>query len=239
MTQLQSAPAASCDTLLRQGRELLNKGELAPASARGWRAASRAMSDYVDADFTDAARELVVDYRGHTDAAEWVVSALALRDNAEYDWLDRDGVARRLDDVQRLAILVKDINEPPQSADDILLRAQKCMNNGALAPASEKGWEAALRATKTYADAMGYDYRGDNHFDLVMRILSQDGAWRKEASECESSALALRSNGAYCTVYPHWLRGKIVSDDIDAVAKLASLIQKLSFTLERPGGEIV
>ena len=241
MTQLQTAPVVGCNILLRQARELLTQGQLAAASAAGWEAAALAMADYAgpSVGFADAARQLVKNYRGHTDAAEWVVSALALSDNAGYDWLDVDGVSRRLDDVQRLVILVKDIAAPPQGAEDVLRRAWECMDNGALAPASEKGWEAALRATKTCADALGYDYRGDNHFDLVMRFLLDDGARRKETAECESSALALRSNGAYCTVYPHWLHDKIVSDDIDAVAKLVSLTQELSFTLDRSGGEIV
>ena len=226
MTQLQSAPAASCDTLLRQGRELLNKGELAPASARGWQAASRAMSDYVDADFTDAARELVVDYRGHTDAAEWVVSALALRDNAEYDWLDRDGVARRLDDVQRLAILVKDINEPPQSADDVLRRAWECMDNGYLIPASDKGWEAALLATKTYADAIGCRYKDESHFDSVMRILQKAEAGSREVGTWTYAAANLRRTAAYCAGRNDPRYAELVAEDIGEVGKLVSFIQE-------------
>ncbi len=242
MTQPPAVAAETCDQYLRQGREFLAQGKL--ASAAGWRAAVLALADYTghpvaDGDFRDAARGLVQDTRAHANTAEWVVSAIALSENAEYDWLDRGGIARRLDDVQRLVLLVKDIAEPPQSPDDILRHAWECMDNGAPAVASEKGWEAALCATKTYADAMGHGYRGDNHFDIVMRILSKDGAWRKEAAECESGALALRSNGAYCTVYPHWLHDRIVSDDIEAVAKLVSLIQQLAFTLNRPGGESV
>ena len=244
MTQPLAVAAETCDEFLRQGRESLAQGKLASASAAGWRAAVLALEDYsgspvADGDFRNAARGLVKDTRAHTNTAEWVVSAIALSDNVDDDWLDADGIARRLDDVQRLALLVKDIAKPPQSPDDVLGHAWACMDNGALAPASEKGWEAALWATKTYADAMGHGYRGDNHFDLVMRILSKDDVWHKEAAECESGALALRSNGAYCTVYPHWLHDRIVSDDIEAVAKLVSLIQQLAFTLNRPGGESV
>ena len=147
MTQTQSVTAETCDHFLRQGREFLAQGDLASASAAGWQAAVIVMANYAGSgaefNFTDAAQRLVKDHRGHAAAAEWVVSAMALSDNAGYDWLDSEGVARRLDDVQRLAILVKDIAEPPQSAEDVLRRAWECLGNGYLIPASDKGWEAA------------------------------------------------------------------------------------------------
>ena len=232
MTQSQPILAETCDYFLRQGREALARGELVSASAAGWQAALFAVKAYAgpDADFADAARQLVKDRRAHGDAAEWAVSAMALSDNAKYDWLDKDGVGRRLDDVQRLVILVKDIAEPPKSAADILRRAWECMDNGALPVASEKGWEAALCATKTYADAMGHEYRGDGHFDDVVHMLAKDEDLdlRRDASECTYAALALREAAAYCTVYPHWLHTPMVTEDIETVSKLVAMLQKLA-----------
>ena len=230
MTQPQTAPAANIDTLLRQARKLLDKGELAPASATGWQAAARAVADYdrVSSNFEDAARELVKDRRGNTDAGKWLFSAMALRDNAEYDWLDVDGIGRRLDDVQRLVIIIKDIANPPQTAEDILTRSRECLENGYLAPASEKGWEAALWATKTYADAIGCEYRGDEHFDVITRMLGKEDNGDLQVSKCTYAALALREAAAYCTVYPHWLHPAIVIEDIEAVSKLATIVRKLA-----------
>lgn len=251
MTQLQSAPASDCDTLLRQARELLDKGELALASDAGWRAAVRAMADYAgaDADFTSAAKCLVKDYRGDISTAEWVVSAMALSDNAEYDWLDGEGIARRLDDVQRLVILVKDRASTPQSAETVLQRAWECFANGALAVASEKGWEAALRATKSHADAIGHEYRGEYHFDDVVRMLAKDDAWSERALNCENGALNLRQTATYYTVrpkmmtpedgsempgpnsghyHPRWLLPDLVAEDIASVAALAGMLKERS-----------
>ena len=124
-TSQPPAPATDCDALLRQGRQLLGTGQLAPASAAGWQAAQSAMSAYAGPDvpdgmdemdgkagFQEIAASLLNHYRGDCNASEWVFSALALSDNAQYDWLDRDGVSRRLDDVQRLSILVQDIANP-------------------------------------------------------------------------------------------------------------------------------
>ena len=227
MTQPQTAPATECDTLLRQARELLDKGDLALASAVGWQAAVAAMAGYAgaDADFTDAAQCLVKDYRGDVNAAEWVVSALALSDNIRYDWLDVDGIGRRLDDVQRLAILVKDIAEPPQSAADVLDRAQECLDNGYLIPASDKGWEAALLAAKTYADAFGYRYRDESHFDSVMRTLEKEAADRKEVGGWAYAAVKLRKTAVYCAGRSDPRYAAIFADDIAAVGNLVSFIQ--------------
>ena len=229
MTQQQVILAESCNYFLRQGRGALVEDELASASAAGWQAALFAVKAYAGPDigFTDAARELVNDRRGHGSIAEWVFSALALSDNANYDWLDKDGVGRRLDDVQRLVISVKDIAKPPKSAADILRRAWECMDNSALAVASEKGWEAALCATRTYADAVGHEYRGDSHFDDVVRMLAKDQDLRRDVSDWTSGALTLRETGSYCIVYPHWLHAEIVAEDIGAVAKLAATVQQL------------
>lgn len=251
MTQPLAVVAANCDQFLRQGREFLAQGDLASASAAGWRAGVLALEAYTgdaiaDADFRDAARGLVKDTRAHANTAEWALSAIALSDNVDDDWLDADGVARRLDDVQRLALLVKDIAEPPQSAEDILRRAWECMDNGAPAVASEKGWEAALCATKTYADAMGCDYHGDRHFEDVMRTLEKDDVWREKVAGCEYSALNLRRTAAYCDMYPRrmhpevplvdcrpvskyfypsCLHPTILAEDIEAVAQLIATLQ--------------
>ncbi len=258
MTQLQSAPVSDCDTLLRQARELLDKGELALASDVGWRAAVRAMADYEgsDADFTEAARRLVNDYRERGDVAEWVVGTLALSDNSKYDWLDAESIAHRLDDVQRLVILIADLADPRQSADDILRRARECLDNGALAVASEKGWEAALWATKAHADAIGHEYRGEYHFDDIIQTLLKDDAWREQALSCEQGALNLRQTAAYYTAYPkmlspeisadaagpnyghyhpRWLQPDLVSEDIAAVAQLVGMLTKRTAELHGAG----
>lgn len=232
MTQAQAVVAETCDQFLRQGREFLAQGDLASASAAGWRTAVMALEAYTghaiaESDFKDAARRLVRDSRGNAKAAEWVVSAITLSENVTDDWLDADGVARRLDDVQRLTLLVKDIAEPPQSAEDVLNRSRECLENGYLAPAWEKGWEAALWATKTYADAMGYEYRGDSHFDSVTRMLGKEDKGDLQVSKCIYAALALREASAYCTVYPHWLHTASVIDDIEAVSKLAAIVRNL------------
>ena len=251
MTQLQSAPVSDCDTLLRQARKRLDKGELVPASTAGWQAAVAAMAAYAgpDKDFTGAARNLVKDHRNDINAAEWVVSAIALSDNAEYDWLDGEGIARRLDDVQRLVILVKDRAGPPQSAETVLQRAWECFANGALAVASEKGWEAALWATKSHADAIGREYRGEYHFDDVVRMLAKDGAWSERVLGCENAALNLRQTAAYYTAspkmmppedgpetpgpnsghyHPRWLLPELVAEDIASVAALAGMLKERS-----------
>lgn len=228
-----AAAAAECDARLRQARQLLDAGQLALASAAGWQAAQSAMSAYaandgatVNAGFTDSARQLVKHRQVDGRAAEWIVSALALSDNAQYDWLDREGVARRLDDVQRLTILVQDIANRPPTAADLLRQAWQCMANGSLPVASEKGWQAALVSTKTYADAVGCDYRGEYHFEAATRLLTKHEVGGREVVKWESGALNLRENAAYCTVYPHWLNPEMVSGDIAGVAKLAAVINE-------------
>ena len=235
------APATECDALLRQGRQLLDAGRLAPASAAGWQAAQSAMAAYAASDgasaragFTDAARRLVKHYRGDGPAAEWAVSALALADNAQYDWLDRDGVSRRLDDIQHLSILVQDIAHPPQTPADLLRQAWQCMDNGALYVASEKGWQAALLATQTYTDAIGCDYQGDNHFDEATRLLAKDEILRAAVRDGESAAACLRRNASYC-VYPK-LYPEIVAEDLAAVVNLTKLIHNAVATVKRKTG---
>lgn len=229
MTQTQSVTAETCDQYLRQGREFLAQGDLASASASGWQAAVIAMASYAgpgaEFNFTDAAQRLVKDNREHT-AAEWVVSATALSDNAGYDWLDSEGVARRLDDVQRLAILVKDIAEPPQSADDILRRARECMDNGYLIPASDKGWEAALLAAKSYADAIGCDYRDEGQFSRVMQLLEKEESWEREVGGWIYAAEHIHQTAKYCAMKGGSRYAEVVADDIDAIAKLADFVQE-------------
>ena len=233
MTQPQAVTAETCDQSLRQGREFLAQGDLASASAAGWRAALRALEAYAgdavaECDFKDVARALVKDSRGSAKAAEWVVSAITLSENVADDWLDADGVARRLDDAQRLALLVKDIAEPPQSAEDILGRAWECMDNGYLIPASDKGWEAALLAAKTYADAIGYQYSEESHFHKVMNILEKEEAGNKEIGTWVYVAAKLRQTAAYCNGRNDPRYAELVADDISDVGKLASLIQALT-----------
>ena len=240
-----SAPAAG-DLPLRRARELLEQGRLAPASAAGWQAAWSAVASYagvggpdgrsVDGDgdgdrdrdfFAEAARRLAQDGRGDDRAAEWAASALALYDNARYDWLDREGVGRRLDDMQRLSILAQDIAEPPQNAEDILRRAWQCMDNGALAVASEKGWAAALAATKIYAEVAGCEYRGEYHFEQAVKLLAKEGSGRREVVDWQYSALNLCEYASYCNAYPHWLDREMVAGDIEGVSKLVALIREL------------
>ena len=235
MTQLQTAPTTTCDGLLRRARELLAQGELATASAAGWDAAAEAMAGYSGpgVDFADAAQRLVKDYLGHTDAAEWVVSAMALSDNARYDWLNVDGISRRLDDVQRLAILVKDIAEPPRGAEDVLRRAWECLDNGYLIPASDKGWEASLLAAKAYADAIGYRYGDESHFDgdeghfdSVMRVLEKEEPGNKEVSGLTYAAVKLRKTAVYCAGRSDPRYAEIFTEDVRAVENLVLFIQE-------------
>lgn len=241
MTQPQSATASAGDDLLRRGRALLAHGRLAPASAVGWQAAVHALNAYAatpDDDgcgFHSAALRLTQDPRGDGRAAEWAVSALALSDNIKYDWLDRDGVARRLDDVQRLAMLVQDIASPPQSAADTLRQARQCMTNGYLLPAADKGWEAALLAAKAYADAAGCEYRSENHFDLAVRLLIKEPAGGRKVVDWKFSALRLRETASHCARYPHQPDAEIVADDIADVAKLVLLVQHTMATGKQIG----
>ncbi len=225
MTQPQAVAAETCDHFLRQGREFLARGDLASASAAGWQAAVITMASYsgLDADFnfTDAAQRLVKDNRGHTAAAEWVVSAMALSDNAGYDWLDGEGVARRLDDVQRLAILIDDMASPPQTAEDILGRARQCLGNGALTVASEKGWEAATHAAKTYAQVMGYDRIRSNYLSQVTRYLKQEPGGNEAGNWSSSAKMLLDSVHAK----PGWLDAELIGNDLDDVSRLVALVK--------------
>ena len=230
MTQSQPILAETCDYFLRQGRESLAQGELVSASNAGWQAAVLAVGAYAGddlagGDFKDVAQKLVKDSRGRGNPAEWVVSAMALSDNVEYDWLDQAGVGRRLDDVQHLVILVKDIAEPPKSAANILRRAWECMDNGYLIPASDKGWEAALLAAKTYADAIGYSYRDESHFRPVMDILEKEAAANKAVGTWIYVAVNLRQTAAYCAGRNDPRYAELIADDIGEVGKLVSFIQ--------------
>ena len=228
---------ADSNALLRGARELLEQGRLLLASASGWRVALSAAATYagpagwpVDGDgdryrdfFTDAARRLVRDPGRDDRAAEWAASALALYDNVQYDWLDREGVGRRLDDMQRLTILAQDIAEPPQNADDLLRRAWQCVDNGALAVASEKGWAAATYAAKVYAEAMGYDRIRSNYLDQVSHLLMKEsggkdaGAW--------SIAVDVMLESAYYS--PDALHPDVVADGLKAAKNLVSFIASL------------
>ncbi len=229
MTERQSAPVAAGDEFLRRGRELLAKGELALASEKGWQAAVSAVNAYVGAnglggDFEKVALELAKDHRKHWNTAEWLVSAMALRDNTLYDWLDRDNIGRRLDDVQRLVILVKDMADPPQNAVDILGRAWECMDNGYLAPAADKGWEAAQAAVKTYAHAIGYDYHGENDFEKVIDIVEKEDGGNREVSRWAYAAANLSQTAAYCVVRPPRY-AEIIANDLCEVRQLVVLIE--------------
>lgn len=231
-TQPQPAAPSAGDAFLRRGRELLAQGRLAPAAAAGWQAAVHALNAYAatpDDDgngFQAAALRLSQDPRGDGRAAEWAVSALALSDNIRYDWLDRHGVGRRLDDVQRLAMLVKDIASPPQSAADVLRQARQCLHNGYPIPAADKGWEAALLAAKTYADAAGCEYRGENHFDMAVSLLVNEPTGGSKVVDWKFSALRLRETVSHCAWYPHRLNAEMVADDIADVANLVMLAQQ-------------
>lgn len=238
MTQPQSATASAGDDLLRRGRALLAHGRLAPASAAGWQAAVHALNAYAAAPdddgrgFHSAALRLAQDPRGDDRAAEWAVSALALSDNIKYDWLDRDGVGRRLDDVQRLAMLVQDIASPPQSASDALRQARQCMNNGYLIPAADKGWEAALLAAKAYADAAGCEYSGERNFDNIISALENEAGYR-EIAGWAYAATQLRQTAAYCARQHNDRYTEILADDIRAVSELANLVQQTVIARKR------
>ena len=226
MTQPQAVVAETCDQFLRQGREFLAQGDLASASSAGWRAALLALEGYsgdtvAESDSRDTARRLVKDSRGSAKAAEWVVSAITLSENVADDWLDKDGVGRRLDDVQRLVLLVKDIAEPPQSADDILSRAWECMDNGCLAVASEKGWEAATYAAKTYAKAMGHDHIRSNYLSQVTRYLKQEPDGSKVGNWSITAKMLLDNAHAK----PDWLDAEMIGNDLDDISKLVALVK--------------
>ena len=229
-TQPQPAAPSAVDAFLRRGRELLAQGRLAPAAAAGWQAAVHALNAYAatpDDDgrgFRDAALRLSQDPRGDGRAAEWAVSALALSDNIRYDWLDRHGVGRRLDDVQRLVMLVKDIASPPQSAAAVLRQARQCLHNGYPIPAADKGWEAALLAAKTYAGAIGCEYLGQRNFDSIMGALENETGYREVAGWAYAAA-QLRQTAAYCAGQQDGRYAGLLADDIGAVAELANLVQ--------------
>ena len=221
------------DALLRRARDLLVQGELVLASAAGWLAAAAAMAAYAGGDgdsiasdrdgFAKIARRLVNDYRGWGGAAEWAVGALTLADNVQYSWLGRDGISRRLDDVQRLLILVQDVADPPRGADDILRRARQCMGNGSLAVAAEQGYAAAEYAAETYAAAMGYDRIRSNHLDQVSHLLVKEpggqnaGAWSITVDVMLESA---------CDS-PGGLHPDVVGNGLQAAESLVSFIAAL------------
>lgn len=232
----QSAPVTESDARLRRARELLDAGRLALASAAGWQAALSAMAahagrdDGVDdvtgcdeTDFKETARRLLKDHRGNDSPSEWVFSALALADNAKFDWLGRDGISRRLDDVQRLLILVQDAAHPPRRADDLLRRAWQCVGNGSLAVAAEQGYAAVNYVAKTYAAAMGYDRIRSNWLDQVSHLLMQEpggqdaGAW--------SITVDVMLESAYDS--PGCLYPDVVGNGLQAAESLVSFIAAL------------
>lgn len=218
-----------CDALLRDGRQSLRRGDLAQASAKGWEAAGHAAAGYAslagdncDRDgFERLMLQLSKDPRSHDRSAEWAVSAMALSDNARLDWLDRSGVGRRLDDVQRLVTLIFDLAHPPADADAILGQAQACLANGALAVASEKGWEAATYAAKTYAEANGHDHIRSNYLSQVTRLLRATHGGN-EVGNWSMSALMLHENASGD---PDWLDPEIIRKDLQGVSNLVSFIR--------------
>ena len=236
-TTPQSAPVTGSDARLRRARELLDAGRLALASAAGWQAALSAMAAHAGRDdggdgatgcdansFKETARRLLKDHRGNDHPSEWVFSALALADNAKFDWLGQAGVGRRLDDVQRLLILLQDAAHPPRSADAILRRAWQCVGNGSLAVAAEQGWQAALVATRSYADAVGCEYRGEYHFEQAVKRLAKEDARGRDVMEWEAGATSLGRAASYCAVYPDWLHPEIIAADPASVVNLVNLI---------------
>ncbi len=230
----------TCDELLHQGREYLAQGELALASAKGWCAAGYAAKTCAgligqvgsDADFKDVALQLSKDHRSHDSSVEWAVSAMALSDNARYDWLDRAGVGRRLDDVQRLVMLVFDIANPPQDAEAILRRAWVCLDNGALAVASEKGWEAATYAAKTYADAMGYDHIRSNYLSQVAKLLKRE----PDGSEVGNWSMSARMLLDYAHLKSDSLDANLISDELEDVARLIAVVDKATKSAANSSG---
>ena len=232
MTQLPHDYTQTCDELLRLGQEYLAQGELALASAKGWDAAGYAAKTYAgliwqsgsDADFKDVVLQLSKDHRSHDSSVEWAVSAMALADNARYDWLDKSGVGRRFDDVQRLAMLVFDIANPPQDAEAILRRAWVCLANGALAVAAEKGWDAVTYAAKTYAEAMGYDYIRGDYLDQVTPLLM------KEPGGSKVGVWSLRALNLLENTDPrrNWLDADLVSEDLNVSGKFITLVKELT-----------
>ncbi len=231
MTQTQSVTAETCDHFLRQAREYLAQDDLADASASGWQAAVRALEVHTgdaiaEGYFRDAARKLVKDRRARANAAEWVISAITLSENVADDWLDNDGVAHRLDDVQRLVVLIDDMASPPQTAEDILRRARQCLDNGYLIPASDKGWEAALLIAGTYADAIGCDYRDEGQLSRVMQLLEKEESWERAVSGWIYAAENIHQTARYCAMKGGSRYAEVVADDIDAIAKLADFVQE-------------
>ena len=226
MTQLPQDYTQTCDTLLREGRECLTQDELASASAKGWDAAVYAANTYVGdaSDFKDVVLRLSKDQQAPANGVEWAVSAMALADNARYDWLDSSGVSRRLDDVQRLVMLVYDRFAPPRSADATLRRAWVCLANGALVPACEKGWEAITQAAKTYAEVMGYDYIRSNYLDQVAPLLMKEPGG-EEAGVWSLKALDLLEN---TDPRRKWLDAVWIREDLDVAEKLIALVGELT-----------
>lgn len=231
MTQTQAATAETCDQYLRQGREFLAQGDLASASASGWQAAVIAANAYASttgqngeaAPFERLMLHMSKDHRGVDGSAEWAVSAMALADNARLDWLDRSGIRRRLEDVQRLVNLVFDIANPPNDDEALLRRAWACLANGSLAVASEKGWEAATYAAKAYATAMGHDQIRSNYLSQVTRLLRKEPGGN-QVGNWSMSASMLHENAAGD---PDWLDPEIVRNDLEDVSKLVEHIRVL------------
>ena len=230
MTQPQAVAAETCDQSLRRGREFLAQGDLVSASAKGWDAAVVAADAYAGmllqnggtANFERLMLQLSKDRRGVEGSAEWAVSAMALADNVRLDWFDRSGIRRRLEDVQRLVNVVFDIANPPQDGEALLRRAWACFDNGSLAVASEKGWEAATYAAQAYATAMSHDHIRSNYVSQVAKLLKEElggnqvGNWLIGASMLHENAIG----------DPDWLDPEIIRDDLEGVSNLVSFISE-------------
>ena len=239
MTQPPHDFTGACGDLLRQSRGLLEQGDLVWASSKGWDAAVNAADAYASMiaqsggseNFKHLMQRLSKDHRGVDGSVEWAVSALALADNAQLDWLDRGGIQRRLDDMQRLVNLVFDIANPPQDGEALLRRAWACLANGSLAVASEKGWEAAAHAAKAYATAMGHDRIRSNYVSQVTRLLKEEpggnqvGNWSMSASMLHENAIS----------DPDWLDLEIIREDLQGVSQLVSFIGKCIESHENSG----
>ena len=228
MTQQSHDFVNTCGALLRESREALSRGDLVSASAKGWDAAVIAGNAYGATTgqnggaehFESLMLQLSKDPRGIAGSAEYAVSAMALADNVRLDWLDRSGIRRRLEDVQRLVNLVFDIKNPPNDNEALLRRAWACLANGSLAVASEKGWEAATHAAKTYAEAMGHDHIRSNYLSQVTRYLKQEPGGSEAGNWSMSAKMLLESFHAKVD----WLDAELIGDDLNDVGKLVALV---------------
>ena len=73
-------------------------------------------------------------------------------------------------------------------------RPRQCLHNGYPIPAADKGWEAALLVAKTYADAAGCEYRGENHFDMAVSLLVNEPTGGSKVVDWKFQRFALARN---------------------------------------------